>query len=49
MLGALGETCGRDQAALHSLKASLNPMSRFDFGVFAILPTAASWQAKSRQ
>lgn len=29
-----------------SLRASLNPLSRFDFGLFSGLPNAREWQAK---
>jgi hypothetical protein len=43
MLGALGELTGQDTS---ELRASLNPLSRFDFGPLAELPNARSWQAK---
>lgn len=46
LLGALGESLGCSPALLLPLRASLNPLSRFDFGLFASLPTAAAWQAK---
>jgi hypothetical protein len=46
LLGALGEQLGTSPALLAPLRASLNPLSRFDFGLFASLPNAASWQAK---
>ncbi len=46
LLGALGEQLGATPRALHRLRASLNPLSRFDFGRLATLPTARSWQAK---
>ncbi len=46
MLGALGERLGASPKALRELRASLNPFSRFDFGLFASLPNARSWQAK---
>lgn len=46
MLGALGERMGKPRRTLSHLKASLNPLSRFDFGVLRHLPNAARWQAK---
>lgn len=46
LLGALAETLGKNAAARARLRASLNPFSRFDFGLFASLPHAGDWQAK---
>jgi hypothetical protein len=46
LMGALGEQIGVRPALLASLRASLNRLSRFDFGVFSSLPNARSWQAK---
>lgn len=46
LLGALGELQGTDGAALQRLRRTLNPLTRFDFGAFASLPTATAWQAK---
>ena len=46
ILGALGEELGADRKDLAVLHRSLNPLSKFDFGVFAALPNAAEWQAK---
>jgi hypothetical protein len=46
MLGALGERLGASPRALRQLRASLNPFSRFDFGLLAGLPNARAWQAK---
>ena len=46
MLGALGAQLGQPAEALRKLQLSLNPYSRFDFGVFARLPLAHEWQAK---
>jgi predicted transcriptional regulator of viral defense system len=43
MLGALGELADQDTS---ELRASLNPLSRFDFGPLTALPNARSWQAK---
>ena len=49
ILGALGELLkGRDRQ-ISRLRASLNPLSRFDFGILAGLPNATSWQAKERR
>jgi hypothetical protein len=46
LLGALGEQIRANPALLKALRASLNPLSRFDFGVFSGLPNARSWHAK---
>ncbi len=46
MLGALGEQAGAPAAALQDLRKSLNPISRFDFGMLAALPNARDWQAR---
>ena len=46
MLGALGERLSASPKALLRLRTTLNPFSRFDFGLFAGLPNARSWQAK---
>jgi hypothetical protein len=46
LLGALGEQIGVKPSILASLRATLNPLSRFEFGIFSALPNAASWQAK---
>ena len=46
LLGAIGETIGKKPRALASLRASLNPLSHFDFGILAALPNARTWQAK---
>jgi Family of unknown function (DUF6088) len=46
MLGALGTEAGADPRALERLRKSLNPLSRFYFGVFRDLPRAGEWQAK---
>lgn len=47
LLGALGELQGADARSLKKLRRSLNPLTRFDFGVFSWLPTAPAWQAKA--
>lgn len=49
ILGAAGEQIGKPPAALTRLRASLNPLSRFDFGLLAGLRHAGSWQAKERR
>jgi hypothetical protein len=49
MLGAVGEQTGKPPAALRRLRASLNPLSRFEFGLLAGLRYARSWQAKERR
>lgn len=46
MLGALGQQLGKSPNALEKLRASLNPLSRFDFGPLAGLRFAREWQAK---
>jgi len=46
LLGAMGEQLGKRPTALRQLRDSLNPFSRFDFGIFAGLPNARAWQAK---
>lgn len=48
LLGALGERLGVDPAMTEGLRGSLNPLSRFSFGVFAALPNAKEWQAKEQ-
>jgi hypothetical protein len=45
MLGALGEWLGISRRIVQRLRASLNPLSRFDFGLLAAVPNASSWQA----
>lgn len=46
IIGALGEELGADRKDLAALHRSLNPLSKFDFGIFAKLPNAKHWQAK---
>jgi len=46
MLGAFGEQIGQKPEALRQLRASLNPFSKFDFGMLAALPNARAWQGK---
>jgi len=46
MLGAIGEQLSPGSPALQRLRSSLNPLSRFDFGLLSSLPHARHWQAK---
>ena len=46
MLGAIGVQLGKKPAALKGLRESLNPVSRYDFGMLHGLAHAADWQAK---
>jgi hypothetical protein len=46
MLGALGQQAGAPATVLRELRQSLNPISRFDFGLLAALDHAREWQAK---
>jgi len=48
MLGAIGEQIGQPESVLAELRATLNPLSRFDFGILAALAHARRWQAKER-
>jgi hypothetical protein len=49
MLGAIGQQLGEPDRILSSLRKSLNPLSRFDFGSLAVLEHAREWQAKERK
>ncbi len=46
ILGSLAQQLGMPTAKLQSLRDSLNPLSRFDFGIFTALDHARQWQAK---
>jgi predicted transcriptional regulator of viral defense system len=48
ILGACGEQLRKHPKTLKRLNASLNPFSRFDFGLLAGLPGANNWQVKER-
>jgi predicted transcriptional regulator of viral defense system len=48
MLGALAEEIGKSAAVRARLRASLNPLSRFDFGLLSGLSHAGSWQAQEK-
>jgi hypothetical protein len=45
MLGAIGQELGQSRAKLKQLRNTLNPVSRFDFGVLHHLRYAKDWQA----
>lgn len=45
MLGAAGDQLGMDERLLGRLRASLNPLSRYDFGTLRCLQAADRWQA----
>jgi hypothetical protein len=49
MLGAIGQQLGKNPPAMRQLRESLNPFSRFDFGMLAGLKYARQWQAKERR
>jgi hypothetical protein len=49
LLGAIGQELGMPGSLLAELRASLNPLSRFEFGILAILAHAPAWQAKERR
>lgn len=46
ILGAAGQQAGHDEGILSPLRASLNPLTRFDFGLLRGLQNAREWQAK---
>jgi len=46
LIGAIGEEIGKKAAELARQRASLNPFSRFDFGLLSGLRHARDWQAK---
>jgi hypothetical protein len=48
ILGAAGAQLGKPPKTLQRLKATLNPLSRFDFGALAALDRTGDWQAKER-
>ena len=45
MLGAIGQELKKPSQVLKKLKNSLNPLSRFDFGVLSNLRYSKEWQA----
>lgn len=46
ILGALGEELNAERHTVAGLRETLNPLSKFDFGLFAALPNAKAWHAK---
>ena len=46
ILGAIGQQLGYSERRLSSLRKSLNPLSRFDFGLLIALKYARHWQSK---
>jgi len=46
LLGAIGEQLGYSEKQLSHLRKSLNPLSRFDFGLLIALKYAKKWQSK---
>jgi len=46
LLGAFGEKLHVNEKDIERLRHSLNPLSRFDFGVFESMSNAKAWQAK---
>ncbi len=46
IFGAIGEQIGKPPDMTQRLRASLNPFSKFDFGLLTGLPSARHWQAK---
>lgn len=46
LLGAFAEALHAPSSKLEKLRSTLNPLSRFNFGKFAALPTARKWLAK---
>ncbi len=46
ILGAVGEQLGESDMSLERLRNSLNPLSRFDFGLLSGLRHAITWQSK---
>jgi hypothetical protein len=49
MIGAIGQQLGKNRGALRRLRNSLNPFSRFEFGLLAGLRYARDWQATERR
>jgi hypothetical protein len=46
MLGALMQSAELPEPLWRPLRESLNPLSRFEFGLFSQLPNARKWQAR---
>jgi hypothetical protein len=48
LLGAIGQQLGSAPQGLGKLRRSLNPLSRFDFGILSALEFASQWQGGKR-
>jgi hypothetical protein len=46
MLGAIGQEIEEHEQSLELIRQSLNPVSKFDFGILSNLQYAQEWQAK---
>jgi hypothetical protein len=46
LLGAIGQQLGYSEKLLFNLRKSLNPLSRFDFGLLSALKYAKKWQSR---
>ncbi|MBS2037934.1 hypothetical protein JST97_23310 [bacterium] len=46
MLGTIGQQLNRPGKHLQLLRASLNPITRYNFGALAGLPQARQWKAR---
>jgi hypothetical protein len=46
MVGAIGQEIGQQGRSLEVIRQSLNPVSKFDFGILSNLQYAREWQAK---
>ncbi|MGA8165362.1 MAG: DUF6088 family protein [Waddliaceae bacterium] len=49
IMGAIGQEIGIQKEKLLTLRKSLNPLSRFDFGTLFALKYAREWQAKEHK
>lgn len=49
LLGAIGQQLGYSEKHLFQLRKSLNPLSRFDFGLLIALKYAKEWQSKEQK
>jgi hypothetical protein len=49
ILGAIGEQLRKKRTVLEPLRESLNPFSRFDFGLLSGLAHASRWQAEGKR
>ena len=49
LLGAIGQQLGKNRTTLRRMRDSLNPFSRYDFGLLRGLTHAHLWQARERR